>query len=68
MKHDKCEPGLFKEEFRFAEMSKYSRRMFQNVLEENNNGSLQKYRKVLETANCFSTNRIQNNKSPSSHV
>ena len=76
VKHDKREPGLFKEEFRCTEMlslcsktyccydsrtkkTKFSSKgLNKNVLEENNDGPLQKYRKVLDEAvNVSSTNR-----------
>ena len=76
VKHDKREPGLFKEEFRCTEMlslcsktyccydsrtkkTKFSSKgLNKNVLEENNDGPLQKYRKVLDEAvNASSTNR-----------
>ena len=76
VKHDKREPGLFKEDFRCTEMlclcsktyccynsltnkTKFSSKgLNKNVLEENSNGPLQKYRRVLDDAvNVSSTNR-----------
>ena len=76
VKHDKREPGLFKEEFRCTEKlcfcsktyccynsltnkTKFSSKgLNKNVLEENSNGPLQKYRRVLDDAvNVSSTNR-----------
>ena len=76
VKHDKLEPGLFKEEFRCTEMlslcsktyccydsrskkTKFrSKGLNKNNLEENNDGPLQKYRKVLVKAvNVSSTNK-----------
>ena len=75
-KHDKREPGLFKEEFRCTEMlclcsktfccynsvtnkTKFSSKgLNKSVLEENSDGPLQKYRRVLDDAvNIASTNR-----------
>ena len=76
VKHDKREPGLFKEEFRCTEMlclcsktyccynsvtnkTKFSSKgLSKSVLEENSDGPLQKYRRVLDDAvNIASTNR-----------
>ena len=75
-KHDRREPGLFKEEFRCAEMlclcsktyccydkqtNKYkfsSKGLNRRTLEDCGDGSISKYRKVLEEAvNVTSTNR-----------
>ena len=75
-KHDKREPGLFKEEFRCSEMlclcsktyccydkqvNKYkfsSKGLNKRTLEDCGDGSMSKYRKVLEEAvNVTSTNR-----------
>ena len=76
VKHNRREPGLFKEEFRCTEMlclcsktyccdnsvtnkTKFSSKgLNKNVLEENSNGPLQKYKRVLDDAvNVSSTNR-----------
>ena len=75
VKHDKREPGLFKEEFRCTEIiclcsktyccynsvtnkTKFSSKgLSKSVLEENSDGPLQKYRRVLDDAvNIASTN------------
>ena len=77
-KHDRREPGLFKDEFRCAEMlclcSKTyrcydkqnktykfsSKELTKRTLEDCEEGSMSKYRKVLEeTVNVFSTNTIE---------
>ena len=76
IKHDKREPGLFKEEFRCTEMYclcsktyccyckntdklKFSSKgLNKRVLEENGDGPLKKYRRVIdEKINISSTNR-----------
>ena len=76
IKHDKREPGFFKEVFQCIEMlclcsktyccynsltnkTKFSSKgLNKSVLEENSDGALQKYRRVLDDAvNIASTNR-----------